>query len=103
MIECTITDSVAQIVLNNPSANTFTGEGLDQLRAVIGKLNDDKNVRAVVITGAGEKFFSAGADLKQFADSDKARARDVAQKFGTAFEALQNARPVDIAAINGYA
>jgi enoyl-CoA hydratase/carnithine racemase len=103
MIECTITDSVAQIVLNNPSANTFTGEGLDQLRTTIGKLNDDKNVRAIVITGAGEKFFSAGADLKQFADSDKARARDIAQKFGTAFEALQNARPVVIAAINGYA
>jgi enoyl-CoA hydratase/carnithine racemase len=76
---------------------------LEQLRSVIGKLNDDKNVRAVLITGAGEKFFSAGADLKQFADSDKARARDVAQKFGTAFEALQNARPVVIAAINGYA
>jgi enoyl-CoA hydratase/carnithine racemase len=103
MIDCTITDSVAQIVLNNPSANTFTGEGLDELRSIVGKLNDDQNVRAVLITGAGEKFFSAGADLKQFADSDKARARDVAQKFGTAFEALQNARPVVIAAINGYA
>jgi enoyl-CoA hydratase/carnithine racemase len=66
-------------------------------------LNDDSHVRAVVITGAGEKFFSAGADLKQFADGDKARAREVAQRFGTAFEALQQARPVVIAAINGYA
>ena len=103
MIDCTITDSVAQIVLNNPSANTFTGEGLDELRTVIGKLNSDAQVRAVVITGAGEKFFSAGADLKQFADADKARARQVAQLFGSAFEALQKARPVVIAAINGYA
>jgi enoyl-CoA hydratase/carnithine racemase len=103
MIECTIADSVAQIILNNPSANTFTGEGLDALLAVIEKLNDDAQVRAVVITGAGEKFFSAGADLKQFADGDKARARQVAQRFGAAFEALQNARPVVIAAINGYA
>jgi enoyl-CoA hydratase/carnithine racemase len=103
MIECTIADSVAQIVLNNPSANTFTGEGLVELRNTIGKLNDDKQVRAVVITGAGEKFFSAGADLKQFADGDKSRAREVAQRFGAAFEALQQARPVVIAAINGYA
>jgi enoyl-CoA hydratase/carnithine racemase len=103
MIECTIADSVAQIVLNNPSANTFTGEGLVELRNTIGKLNDDKQVRAVVITGAGEKFFSAGADLKQFADGDKSRAREVAQRFGVAFEALQQARPVVIAAINGYA
>jgi enoyl-CoA hydratase/carnithine racemase len=103
MIDCTIADSVAQIVLNNPSANTFTGEGLEELLAVIGRLNGDAAVRAVVITGAGEKFFSAGADLKQFADGDKARAREVAQRFGNAFEALQNARPVVIAAINGYA
>jgi enoyl-CoA hydratase/carnithine racemase len=103
MIDCTIADSVAQLVLNNPSANTFTGEGLVELRDTIGKLNADPQVRALVITGAGEKFFSAGADLKQFADADKARAREVAQRFGVAFEALQNARPVVIAAINGYA
>jgi len=103
MIECTVADSVAQIVLNNPSANTFTGEGLAALLAVVEKLNASAEVRAVVITGAGEKFFSAGADLKQFADGDKARARVVAQRFGAAFEALQQARPVVIAAINGYA
>jgi len=103
MIECTVADSVAQIVLNNPSANTFTSEGLGALLAVVEKLNASAEVRAVVITGAGEKFFSAGADLKQFADGDKARARVVAQRFGTAFEALQQARPVVIAAINGYA
>jgi len=103
MIECTIAESVAHIVLNNPSANTFTGEGLDELRMVIAKLNDDAQVRAVIITGAGEKFFSAGADLKQFADGDKVRARLVAQRFGATFEALQQARPVVIAAINGFA
>jgi enoyl-CoA hydratase/carnithine racemase len=56
-----------------------------------------------VVTGQGDKFFSAGADLKTFADGDKARARLMAQRFGTAFEALQEARPVVIAAINGYA
>jgi len=103
MIECNIDDSVAQIVLNNPSANTFTGEGLDELRMVIAKLNGDARVRAVLITGAGEKFFSAGADLKQFADGDQVRARLVAQRFGATFEALQQARPVVIAAINGFA
>ena len=58
---------------------------------------------AAVVTGQGDKFFSAGADLKTFADGDKARARLMAQRFGAAFEALQEARPVIIAAINGYA
>ena len=57
---------------------------------------------AAVITGAGEKFFSAGADLKKFA-GDKVYARHFIACFGSAFEALMNARFVTIAAINGYA
>ena len=103
MIECTIDGHVAVITLNNPSANTFTEKGLLELTQTIGELNQNLEVYAVVVTGQGEKFFSAGADLKTFADGDKARARLMAQRFGTAFEALQEARPVIIAALNGYA
>jgi len=103
MIECKIDGHVAVITLNNPSANTFTAEGLLELTALIGELNRNLEVYAAVVTGQGDKFFSAGADLKTFADGDKARARLMAQRFGVAFEALQEARPVVIAAINGYA
>jgi enoyl-CoA hydratase/carnithine racemase len=103
MIECKIDGHIAVITLNNPSANTFTAEGLLQLSALIGDLNRNLDVYAAVVTGQGGKFFSAGADLKTFADGDKARARLMAQRFGAAFEALQEARPVVIAAINGYA
>ena len=103
MIECKIDGHVAVITLNNPSANTFTAEGLLELTALIADLNSNLDVYAAVVTGQGEKFFSAGADLKTFADGDKARARLMAQRFGAAFEALQEARPVVIAAINGYA
>jgi enoyl-CoA hydratase/carnithine racemase len=103
MIECSIDGSVALVTLNNPSANTFTADGLERFQALIGDLNRNLQVRAAVITGHGEKFFSAGADLKEFADGDKVRARLMAQRFGAAFEALQESRPVFIAAINGYA
>jgi enoyl-CoA hydratase/carnithine racemase len=103
MIECKIDGHVAVVTLNNPSANTFTAEGLLELTALIGELNRNLEVYAAVVTGQGDKFFSAGADLKTFADGDKARARLMAQRFGVAFEALQEARPVVIAAINGYA
>jgi len=103
MIECKIDGHVAVITLNNPSANTFTAEGLLELTALVGDLNRNLEVYAAVVTGQGDKFFSAGADLKTFADGDKARARLMAQRFGVAFEALQEARPVIIAAINGYA
>jgi enoyl-CoA hydratase/carnithine racemase len=103
MIECKIDGHVAVITLNNPSANTFTAEGLLELTALVADLNGNLDVYAAVVAGQGEKFFSAGADLKTFADGDKARARLMAQRFGAAFEALQEARPVVIAAINGYA
>jgi enoyl-CoA hydratase/carnithine racemase len=103
MIECSIDGSVAVVTLNNPSANTFTAEGLERFQTLIGELNRNLEVRAAVVTGQGEKFFSAGADLKEFADGDKVRARLMAQRFGAAFEALQNSRPVFIAAVNGYA
>jgi enoyl-CoA hydratase/carnithine racemase len=103
MIECNIDGHIALITLNNPAANTFTAAGLQQLMDLIGDLNRNLDVYAAVVTGQGEKFFSAGADLKTFADGDKVQARLMAQRFGAAFEALQEARPVVIAAINGYA
>lgn len=93
----------AVITINNPPANTWTLASLQQLRDTINQLNQDPDIRALVITGAGTKFFSAGADLKQFADGDKGNAATVAAAFGAAFETLSAFRGVSIAAINGYA
>jgi enoyl-CoA hydratase/carnithine racemase len=103
MIDCKIENHVAVLTLDNPPANTFTAEGLLQLQRLVGELNGNLDVYAAVITGQGEKFFSAGAELKSFAAGDKVQARLMAQRFGDAFEALQEARPVFIAAVNGYA
>ncbi|MGF1729430.1 enoyl-CoA hydratase [Photobacterium kasasachensis] len=94
---------VAVLTMNNPPANTWTAESLVQLRKIIEILNKDKHIYALVITGQGEKFFSAGADLKLFADGDKAVAVEMAQCFGIAFETLSAFRGVSIAAINGFA
>jgi len=103
MIECSVDGHVALVILINPSANTFTAAGLVELAHTMRELNADMEIYAVVVTGHGDKFFSAGADLKSFADGNKAEARRMAQLFGAAFEALQESRPVIIAAINGYA
>jgi enoyl-CoA hydratase/carnithine racemase len=93
----------AIVTLTNPPAHTWTVESLSALRRLVLDLDADREVYALVITGAGEKFFSAGADLKLFADGDKAVARDMARRFGEAFETLSAFRGVSIAAINGYA
>ncbi|ELR65672.1 3-hydroxyisobutyryl-CoA hydrolase [Photobacterium marinum] len=98
-----IDNHVAVVTMNNPPANTWTAESLEQLRAMVESLNDNKDVYALVVTGQGDKFFSAGADLNLFADGDKAIAVAMAQSFGRAFETLSAFRGVSIAAINGYA
>ena len=77
--------NTALITMANPPANTWTRETLTQLRDLVRELNTDKSVYALVITGEGEKFFSAGADLKLFASGDKAVASDMARIFGEAF------------------
>lgn len=93
----------AVITMSNPPANTWTAESLQALKQRVEQLNDDADVYALVLTGEGEKFFSAGADLKLFADGDKGNAASMAKYFGEAFEALSAFRGVSIAAINGYA
>lgn len=93
----------ALITINHPPANTWDRESLIGLRQVVEHLDRDPEIYALVITGQGEKFFSAGADLKLFADGDRHRAREMARRFGEAFEALRDFRGVTIAAINGFA
>ena len=93
----------AVLTMNNPPANTWTAESLALLKQKVIELNANKEIYALVLTGEGEKFFSAGADLKLFADGDKGNAATMAKHFGEAFEALSAFRGVSIAAINGYA
>ncbi|GLX86872.1 enoyl-CoA hydratase [Thalassotalea loyana] len=96
-------NNTAVITFNNPPAHTWTEQSLTDLKNMVLSLNEDKDIYALVLTGDGEKFFSAGADLNVFASGDKKVARDMAEVFGQAFETLSSFRGVSIAAINGYA
>ena len=63
-IKVSIDGNIATIVIDNPGANTWDRESLPALRQVIEALNGEPTVYALVLTGAGQKFFSAGADLE---------------------------------------
>lgn len=97
----------AVVTLDNPPAHTWTADSLAALARLVKDLEADRAIYALVVTGAGEKFFSAGADLKLFAPTesgtDKATAATMARRFGEAFETLAAFHGVSIAAINGYA
>ncbi|NCF45243.1 MAG: enoyl-CoA hydratase [Proteobacteria bacterium] len=98
-----VIDHTALITIDNPGANTWDTESLPALATLVDALNADKNIFALVITGQGDKFFSAGADLNLFADGDADNARQMAEFFGAGFECLANFPGVAIAAINGFA
>ena len=102
MIRHEVRGHTAFVTIDNPPANTWTPDDLRAMEELVGALNADRNVYAAVITGAGEKFFSGGADLKRF-QGDKVFARHFIACFSAAFEALMASRFVTIAAINGYA
>lgn len=102
MIRHEIRGHAAVITIDNPPANTWTPEGLDALGKLVGDLDADRSVYVAILHGAGEKFFSAGADLRRF-QGGKAAAREFIRRFGAAFGALMESRFVTIAAINGYA
>lgn len=93
----------ALLTLNNPPAHTWTPESLLQLKGIVEDLNADSENYALVLTGSGAKFFSAGADLNRFQHNDQGLAFNFSYAFGSAFEVLTNYQGVSIAAINGYA
>ncbi len=59
-------DFVATVILNNPPHNPLGMAAIDRLEKLFTELASDKSVRAVVLTGAGDRTFSVGADIKEF-------------------------------------
>lgn len=96
-------DNTLLLTINTPPANTWDADNLSALARVVEQAESQRDIYSIVVTGKGEKFFSAGADLKLFADGDKKLAGDMAENFGRAFEKLSNFRGVTIAAVNGFA
>jgi enoyl-CoA hydratase/carnithine racemase len=69
-INYTTTDGVALIELNVPPANTYSYEMMQEIDAAVLAARMDASIHVIVITGAGEKFFCAGADIGMLKDAD---------------------------------
>ena len=100
-----IQDGVAIVTLNRPEAmNAIDPESNEQLLDAWDEVANDEKIRVLVLTGAGERAFCTGADLKKTMPPKDSAARQIFSgstkhfNFGT----LQINKPV-IAAINGYA
>jgi len=99
---------IALVTLNRPDKlNALSYELIDRLTAVLDLIETEAAVRVVILTGAGEKAFSAGADIHQFAESvDRGRnaaIRDFVRRGQTLTSRLEAFRKPIIAAVNGLA
>jgi enoyl-CoA hydratase len=96
--------AVAVITINRPQVlNALNASTLDQLGTAIGSLAQDDAVRAVIVTGAGEKSFVAGADIKELAALRPHDVREHARRGQRVFDAIEQMGKPVIAAINGFA
>ena len=103
-VDFTSKGPVGFVTLDRPDAlNALSREMLEGIRDALDRAEADPKVRAVVITGAGDKAFCAGADISTMREASISEARDFASlghAVGARIEAFP--RPV-IAAVNGYA
>lgn len=98
-------DRIAIITLNRPQVlNALSQATVDELDAAIDELGADESVRAIIITGAGDKAFAAGADIKELhaLSSATEAAEFIGRRHRFLFKLARLPKPV-IAALNGYA
>jgi len=96
--------TTAVVTINRPQVrNALNSSTIDELRRLILELKHDASVRSVIITGAGEKAFVAGADINELAVQRPAQGKEHALRGQHVFDLIDNMGKPVIAAINGYA
>lgn len=95
--------SIATITFNNPKVhNALTVETFSALLGLLSALEQDSQIRAVIMTGAGEKAFAAGGDINHLTTLDAERAREFALLAQHVIDRIELFPKPVIAAINGY-
>src|SRR5512140_1606152 len=99
-----VRDQVAIVTVNRPKVlNALNRATVGDLRACFGQLAVDEDVRVIILTGAGEKAFVAGADINELATQTPVAGRDTATLGQAVFSRIENLGKPVIAALNGYA
>lgn len=104
MVLWELQDSIGILTLNRPNQlNAMNHRLLEEFGTVLEEEAADEDVRAVVITGAGDRAFAAGADLGVMKDFDEEEAREWSLLGQRAFSAVEDLGKPVVAAVNGFA
>jgi enoyl-CoA hydratase/carnithine racemase len=97
-------DSVGFVTINRPDKlNALNREVMDELNDCFRAIQNDEEVRVVILTGAGQKAFVAGADLHELATLAPLGGRDFSRRGHGIFDLIESLGKPVIAAVNGYA
>ena len=97
-------DRIATITFNRPKAlNALNAALLDEFSLALDKIAADENIHVLVLTGAGDKSFVAGADINELATYNSLSAKNFARKGHNIIAKLQELPIAVIAAVNGFA
>jgi len=96
--------AIALVTISRPQVlNALNMATLEELRGAVLELKDDPDVRVVIVTGAGEKAFVAGADISELANLSPVAMSEHATRGQQVFDAIEHLGKPVIAAINGFA
>ena len=96
--------NIAIATINRPKAlNALNSQVLEDLNELVDLVNADEEIRALVLTGAGEKAFVAGADIGEMSTLTKAEGEAFGKKGNDVFRKLETMPIPTIAAVNGFA
>lgn len=97
-------NGIGTLTINRPkNLNALNKEVLEELTQVLKDVEKEEDIHVLIITGAGEKAFVAGADIKEMKDKNAIEGRDFSTLGNMAFSQLENLRQPTIAAVNGFA
>jgi enoyl-CoA hydratase len=101
----TAQNGICTITINRPKKlNALNKETIEELHDAFYHANKDKKIKAIILTGSGEKAFVAGADISEFADFDVEEGAELAAKGQELlFNFVENLETPVIAAVNGFA
>ncbi|SCY31032.1 enoyl-CoA hydratase [Nonlabens sp. Hel1_33_55] len=104
-IQVDIDNRIATITIDRPKKlNALNRETIEELGTAFADLEENEDVRVIVITGSGEKAFVAGADISEFADYDEMEGKKLAGRGQQElFDVVENCATPVIAAVNGFA
>jgi enoyl-CoA hydratase len=102
LVRYEVSDGIALFTLDDPPANTYTHEMMRQLDEAILRARFDTSVDVIVLTGAGDRFFCAGADIKMLAEADATWKYYFCLHANETLIRLEHTPKLVIAALNGH-